>query len=107
MKLITKEYFMSSNDNSLGIDKDKLICLNDLDTNLRNVFWRSCGQKCHTCESILILRNVGKWWNYEFPVFGKVNPAQTLQKSIKILCPTLLEYPKPPKTIENESKTWY
>jgi len=29
MKLITKEYFMSSNDNSLGIDKDKLICLND------------------------------------------------------------------------------
>ena len=85
----------------------KKIWLQYIELENEKVFWGSWGQNGNIWGSSLIPRNVGKSWNHEFPVFGKVNPAQTLQKSIQILSPTLLEYPKPSQTIKSDPKSWY
>ena len=58
----------------------------------KEVFGGSRGQNGNILVSILVLRNVGKCRNHKCPVFGKVNPSQTLQKSS-------------PKTIKNRPKS--
>ena len=69
--------------------------------------WESWGQNGNIWGSILVPRNERKSWNHEFSVFGKVNPAQSLHKSIRMLSPTPPEYPKPSKTIKHNLKTPY